>query len=254
MQIDRIRIKVSVVVVLIDDFTDKMIPASHVRVRIQDEKKPIIKGEGYFIFTNVTKPVVTIETEAFSYQKRVITADLSKAEGGMTSIRLRLVPNSRYKLPEQTTVIRGTMPAGEAPMLVFRNNSNPLRLMQDYKKGDGCQIRLYNPLGIPLEERSCLVAAGKHYDMAMIREALPSSVQENDCYELVKPLEHDYKKAETTIYLIHQVIADETGQFNMPLSGLADKDGEVLCEMAEGKKLTKKWNLCYGCENEIEFL
>lgn len=254
MQSDKIRIKVSVVVVLIDDFTDKVIPANQVRVRIWDEKKPIIKGEGYFVFTNVSKEVVTIETEAFSYQKRVVTADLSKMAAGMSDIRLRLVPNCRYKLPEKTTVLKGTLPAGEEPLLVFRNNSNPLRLMQDYKKGDGCQIRLYNSTGISLEARACLIATGKHYDVAKIREAISSSAQDDDCYELEKPLEHEYKKAETTIHLLHQVIADEKGHFEMPVANLMDKGGEVLCERVEGKKLTKKWNLRYGCENEIEFL
>ena len=247
---DRIHIRVSLAVLLIDDFTDQVIPVNQATVRISGEKRPIVKNDGFYIFTDIEKRSIVMEVTSFRYQKRIVPYEFCEKEAGTQCIRLRMVPNDHYKLPEQTTFLCGRMKPGEVMDLVFRSHANPLHLLEDYDCNGG-QIKLYNPTEMVLEERQVLLMAKEDYEVTQIVRALPSVNGNKDIYEISGKLKHRFTKSETSIFVIHRIIGDEEGNFNVPLPGIVNKGETVLCERIKKGKINKHFELKYGCKNDI---
>lgn len=242
---ENINIKVSVVVVLVDDFTDAILPNGRGKVVVDGEKAPIPKNGGYYVFTNISKKEMVIRAEAFAYQSRRVTVDISES-AKMKIIRIRLVPDKHYNLPEDATILYGTGKPGEVLELVCRENQTPLRLLKDYGR-ESQKIYMYNPMRFSIPERRMLITNGNEYEILEVQ-----SQNNEEEFLLETPLRKDYKKAEGLIYLIHEIHCNENGEYWVPLPKLIKKNEEIICEFIDNGKLKKPIKITYGCENQIK--
>lgn len=247
IQKEEIKIKVSVVVILIDDFTDKIIPAGQAVVAIEGEKKPILKSDGYYVFTNIQKKEICIHAEMFGYQNVKMCKTINE-EGQMEIIKIHLVPNENYHFDEAVTFVKGVSKPYGIIEMVFRNNRTPLRLLEDYEGKTKDCIRIYNPLCLEVADKKLVIETGDKFEIVSVIEK-----KENDYYCISDVLKNDYKKSDTSIHMVHRIICDETGQYQVPIPRLINKD-KVVCEILENDKIKKKVSLEFGCVNEINLL
>ena len=57
---DVLHMRVSLAVLLIDDFTGRIITSSDAQVSVEGGRKPVVKREGFRVFTNLTEPEVRV--------------------------------------------------------------------------------------------------------------------------------------------------------------------------------------------------
>lgn len=228
---EKINIKVAFVVMLIDDFTDEVIPATEARVWVEGEKPPILKNGGYYIFTNIKKKKVSIKISAFAYQSRMITEEIS-SEGKLRIIKVRMVPDEHYSLPENTLILQGKAKPNETLELIFRETQTPIRLVKNYSSEDENRILLYNPLRVSLTERKVLFFTEKKYEEAKI-----VSQNNEEEYVLDRKLKNEYEKSETMIYIVCQINCDECGNYRVPIPKLYESKDKVTAEILKNGKL-----------------
>lgn len=248
---EQIRIKISLIVLLIDDFTNEIILSKHVSVRIEGEQPPIIKNGGYYIFTNLLNQQYTVEMSAFNYQTQIINVNLENFDQEIPIIKVRLIPNKNYVFPENTTSIYGIAAPEQAINIICRKNQKPIRILYDYKKKNGKSIFIFNPFRLNLDSKSFYIEDDQHHEIFTTDKEL-----EKDEYILKDELKYEYMKANTKVYFIFQTIGDSEGNYLLPLSNIEKKEDEnVMCELLSKDKIVKKFSIEYGkrCEcKEVE--
>lgn len=228
---EKINIRVSFVVMLIDDFTDEVIPTTQARVLVEGEKPPILKNGEYYIFTNIRKKKVSIKISAFAYQSRSITEEIP-FEGKLRIIKVRMVPDEHYSLPENTLILQGKAKPNETLELIFRGTQTPVRLIKDYSGDDENKVLVYNPLRVSLTDRKVLFFTEKKYEEAQI-----VSQNNEEEYVLDRKLKNKYEKSETMIYVVCQINCDEGGNYRVPIPKLYQSKDKVTVEMIKNGKL-----------------
>ncbi len=215
----RVRRKVSVAVMVVDDLTGLPIKGSHVQVScLETTVQPVQKQDGYFLFLDCVAPVLTITAQGWAYHPRTITVKQGDLPPLMPAVKLRLTPNRNYAIPQNTTCLQGTAPMGAHISVYCTNNPKPLRLLYDYKAKAG-DMFLYDPSNQNQEGRTfALVAKG---DTAPVYVTLSTPLEEEGHYRLEQPLAKAYTKAGTTLYPVSTVEVGVDGNFFLPLPAMA---------------------------------
>ncbi|MEG0780712.1 MAG: hypothetical protein RR426_08920 [Oscillospiraceae bacterium] len=219
-----LRRKVSVAVLVIDDFTGRPVTCADLSVSAEQMLgKPVRKGDGYFLFLDCPVPALDITAQAWAYHPGRVRVEPEKLSPLRPVIKLRLTPNRNYSIPNQTTCLEGCALPGTLLRVFCENDPRPLRLLYDYaKKGDaaGCLLQLYDPTASDQEGRQfALLRKGEtEPECFEVRE----TGEEGDCL-LTAPLARDCKKAGTTVLPISTAIADGEGRFFLPLRSLPVK-------------------------------
>ena len=248
----RVRYRVSLVLTLVDDFSNKVIAGSGFRVWIPGEKPPVRKPEGYYIFTNLQGPEAQVFIEAGLYESRAVTAEL----GGVpyTSIKVRLTPNRNYPMPRDTTCVEGRAEPGSLIRILCPEDSRPLKLIYDYERGgekDGLQISLYHPENGDIEGKVLYITnenTGSEFFRVLQRTG------KNGDYALEESLSADYRKIGTTVLLAAGGRADDEGAFFLPIPNVTGVTNRFLCE-AVGKETTIRLERRFktGAVNHLDF-
>lgn len=239
--------EVSLVVLPIDDFTDRIITGSQLRVYTKDEKIPSIrKSDGYHIFCDLVGSEVEICLEGPLYQKRILK--LSVGSGEPNIIQVRMIPGTGYPLPQGSTIIYGILSPGSLIRLFFPKQKRSCKLLRDYDpEMQGEELAIFRPYEMSLEGR-VLCICGKEKDMEFIRV----SDQEGNVCTLEHPLSRPYRKTDTGIYPVFEAIAGEDGSFYLPISNLAGEEtGVCILTDADGEEKTFEIVLEAGRENRI---
>lgn len=247
---DRVSTKVSLVVQLIDDFNNRVIMGSGVRVWIEGEKPPIRKPEGYYVFTNLSNGQPQVLIESGTYEKQAVAVDL-KAGGPYSLIKVRMVPGRAYVLPPQTTCVEGLARPGSRIRLFSREGAKPLKLLHDYACGGESkgEMGIYHPEDMELEGKCLAIENRDRTFWEFFR--IQGKGREGGNYQLSEALTHDYKKIGTAIYLVYATNADETGRFFLPVFHLGGECGEFYCEASGTETVSAAVRLIKGTVNKV---
>lgn len=210
---DRLRIKVSFVLQLIDDFTNQPIISPTVRVYGEGNYHPIRKEDGCYVFLNCPSEI-TITISSCCYHEKILKVDRSRLDTPI--LKVRLMPDRRYRLPEGTACIEGKAAPNSKVGVVLEQEDKSWKLLYDYQlETSALKIQIFNPSTQDLERRTFLIMDKKemHYDIFEVQRC---DMQEQVCY-LKEPLSANYKKAGTRIFEVYITGADETGFYYLPL-------------------------------------
>lgn len=207
------RVRVSFVMQLLDDFTDQVILDGSIQIWAGEFHKPICKPDGYYVFMDVPEAGIVTISSRF-YNTEVIR--IGKRENPNQVVKVRLKPDRRYLLPEGTTCVSGKAPAKSRIGIVLEREESSWKLLYDYlREKEPLNLQLFNPTGQNLEGRWFVIMEReeKHRETFQIERY---QAEENG-YMLVAPLSADYRKPGTKIYSFQDTQADEQGNFFLPI-------------------------------------
>lgn len=217
----------SLVVLVIDDFTGKPVVGSNVRVSIPGKEAPVAKGDGYYVFVNLTEPSVTLLCESGIYEQCTKQVDLA---GGIERevLIIRLLPSIHYPLPAGTTCVSGKTQPGRR-LLFWSGEGKGYKLLCDYyckKKGEEDLIAIFNPDNKEMEGKFFFICCQEEKEFFTIVGKTEKH------YRMDRVLSRDYQRIGTVIMPVHEIFADQEGSFFLPVAG-GDKK-ELVCQ-AEGE-------------------
>lgn len=241
---DRVAFRTSLVVLVIDDFTGKPVVGSNVRVSIPGQRAPVVKGDGYHVFMNLTEPVVSLLCESGIYEQRTEQVELAGGMGNEVLI-IRLLPNAAYPMPANTTCISGKTQPGRR-LLFWSGDGKGYKLLYDYycqEKEKEHLIAVFNPDNKEMEGKGFFICCQEE------KEFFTVVGKTEQHYRMDRVLSRDYKKIGTVIMPVYEIYADEKGEFFLPIAGEGQKT-ELVCQ-AEGEEEEKRFELLPGKNNTI---
>lgn len=242
---DRVRIQVSFVIQLIDDFTNQIITSPAVRICADGNRSPIRKPDGCYVFLDCPGHM-KISIFSHCYYEKVIEIDNEERKEPV--IKVRLMPDRRYRLPEGTTCITGRAPVNCHMGIVFEHEKNSWKLLYDYQREKAASaIQIFNPTGQDLEGKQFLITdkQGKCRDIFAVHRY---DMQEQKCY-LRQELSADYKKVGTRIHDVYAVDSDETGFYYLPIREKIQETG--ICRFYIGDEVLER-EIVAGKTNKVD--
>lgn len=239
--------KVSLAVLPIDDFTDRIIIGSQLRVYIKDENIPSIrKPDGYHVFCDLAGSEVEICLEGPLYQKRILKLPVGREEPDI--IQVRMLPGASYPLPQGSTIVSGVLSPGSSIRLFFPRQKRSCKLLYDYDPGvQGEELFLFRPYEMSMEGKTMCIC-GKDKDLEFFRV----SDQRGNICVLEHPLSKVYQKSGTGVYPVYEAAAEEDGSVYLPIGNLAGEETCVcILRMAGGEEKICEMVLTAGNENRI---
>ena len=234
-----LRRKVSLAVLVVDDFTGRPVVTPDVAVAAAGVlERPVRKKDGYFLFLDSPLPVLDVTVQAWAYHPASVRVELAGLSPLRPVVKLRLTPNRNYGVPNETTCLEGSAPAGTDIRVLCENDPRPLRLLYDYEtagKLDGRLLQLYDPTASDPEGREFALLRKGESEPECFTVRKTAEEYEGGCV-LAAPLARDCKKAGATVLPAAAVKADGDGRFFLPLRTLAVKTYccRVLWQPPEG--------------------
>lgn len=239
--------QVSLALLPIDDFTDRIITGSQLHVYTEGENiSSIRKPDGYHIFCDLSGSEAEICLEGPLYQKQIIKFPIE--QGGSTIYQVRMLPGAGYPLPQGATVVEGTLPPGSTIRLFLSGQKRSCKLVHDYDPDiQREELALFRPHEMSLEGK-ILCIRGKENDMEFSRV----TDQKGNICTLKRPLSKPYQKAETCVYPVYQATAGEDGSFYLPIRSLSAREkGICILMRPDGEEKICEITLTGGKENRI---
>lgn len=222
--------RVSLVILLIDDMTDRVITDA-AQVRIEGQPACIRKAEGYYVFTNLTGERAFVRIRQGMYEPKTVEIKVPGAGEPYVMRKVRMTPGRGCRLPAGAGCVEGRAEPGSRILLFGRRGERGLKLLYDYGKRAEKRISIYHPPDMQLEGKLLRIVE-KNGSAGEIFRVLS---KEGDGYVLEEPLGRGYKKMETTIYPVYETQADEEGRFFLPVGKLGAASA-VFCCQALGKR------------------
>lgn len=239
--------KVSLVLLPIDDFTDRIIIGSNLRMFTKEGKKPSIRKEdGYHVFCDLAGDEAEICIEGPLYQEQILKLPIGQEE--LNIYQVRMVPGASYPIPQGATIVKGTLPAGSILRLFFTDQKRNCKLLYDYDpKSQGKELSLFQPYQMHLEGKT-LCVSGKDKKMEFFRVF----DQKGELCILEYPLSKAYQKLGTNVYPVYEAAVREDGSFYLPISHLPEEEKSVaVLRGTDGKEKVCEIALTAGRENWI---
>lgn len=235
--------RASLILVMIDDFTDRNITDSALSIQADNGQRPIKKENGVYIFINMPQGSAGICVEGFYYRKKRIEVFVKEGQEGVIC-PVRMTPNRQYPIPADTCCLEGRAEPGQMLKFYRRNEPKPWKLLKNYEQEAFIEIFTGGPAAeyrvLYLEEK------GERGEFFETKEA------DGQKYRLESPLTSAYKKIGTKIYPVYSVTADEQGEFFLPIAGAFTGETELCCYVGEGTK--KIVSVEAGKRNRLELL
>lgn len=248
---DRIHIQVSMAVLLIDDFTDRIVTSSALRVSVQNGGKPIKKEGGFHVFTNIAASAAQVTVEGPGYCREVQTVDLETLNRTNPVVRIRVKPDRTYALPDNAVRVLALLPSHAVLSIFDEEGSDYKRLLTDYEKGSG-EISLYQDGSRELEGKTCCVV-DKNHQYELIRLGSLKD-RETGTFSLEQEPKSSHKKADTKIYPVSLVGGEQEAEYFLPLQSDAGEEVHYTCILQQGDTLTQtQVTLKSGRENRLDF-
>lgn len=215
---ETIKIKSSLVVMAMDDFTGKAIENQNVRVWIDGERPCVVKQGGYRVFTNLKEEdfVLKIIGGQYLYQEILFPREKLLQYAGRV-FKIRMLPNRCYPIPSDTTIAEGMGKPHTEYIAYCREAFSPYKLLYAYEKGMD-EISIFHPAHVDIEGKSLFIGTK---DSEEIEFFMVEGKREGEApaYLLEKPLSKAYKKIGTMIYPSYRILTDEQGKFYLPVIG-----------------------------------
>lgn len=224
--------KASLVLYVLDDFTGISIPEKRVFVRIPGKKAPIIKKDGYYVFTDLEDGDYTVYISGDLYCQAMLKDVKVREDQKCPVITVRVMPGPGYQLPQNTARILGEAAPYSFVCAVFKPESGMQKLLCDY---DGGQlIRLFSSDTKSLDGRSFCVQNKEFF-------TIQNTVNREECvYLMDHELKNTYKRGETKLYSVLWAQANENGKFFLAIYGVGEGGLECRVGLGQEKKKLQK--------------
>lgn len=224
---ERMTIQVSLVVAAVDDFNNKPISRSNLRVWIEGAGPSISKEEGYYVFVNLREPQVEVCLEGPMYHAQRIFLDNERLLGLQGKVlKVRMQPNRAYPIPKNTTCVQGYAQPGSCIMAYNKDYGNPFKLLYAYQKNSS-EIHIFHAEDFDIEGKTFVIQTkdGSQKDVFHVIEQIDA---EKRAYLLDKPMDNEYKKIGTVIYPVYVFEANQNGEFYLPITGIAGENASFV--------------------------
>lgn len=247
---DKIHVQVSMAVLLIDDFTDRIVSSSALRVSVPNGASPIKKEGGFLVFTNLATPAAQVIVEGPGYCREAQTIDLETLDRINPVVRIRIKPDRTYVLPDHAARVLAFLPANATLFMMDENGSDGKRLLADYEKGSK-EIRLFHDDSRELEGKfCCVVDKNKRYELVRLGSLKD---RETGTYSLEQAPEFSYKKTDTKIFPVSLIGGDRETEYFLPLP-VVGEEASYTCILQRGDSHTQtQVTLKPGRENRLDF-
>ena len=223
--------RVSFAVLLIDDLTGRAITGSNARAWIENEKPPIKKGDGWFVFTDLVPGEYSVNAEGGHYTLQSVTCSFE--DGKPQTLRICLKPSKTYPVPYGFLRIEGKAEPNAEVTIFMQSKQGALKLLSDAEKGSDT-LHVFHAEGADLEGGTFrIIAQSGAEETVFIRAKQP-----NNTYMLLSPLQNDYTRVGTILTSTTVTAADKNGRVFAVLNSAA-KDAKIVCE-AKGEKTVRK--------------
>jgi len=214
---------VSLVVTAVDDFTDRVITGSNVRVWIDGAKPPIRKSEGWHVFVGLPAGEYTVHAEGGFYNRTSCVCTV--ADSGYVRMKIRLTPGRNAPLASDTAVIEGAAAPGGRIFIRPDDRALAYKLLSDVHAGEE-RVGIYHPDGIDIEGKLLCIRSerGEEYVRAS-RSAEDDTAQ----YRLSEPLALDHPKIGTLVFPVSEGCADARGCFFIPIKNVPARQVPFVC-------------------------
>ncbi len=236
---------ISLVLLLVDDFTNRIITDSSVCVYTEEGRQASIrKSEGYHIFCDLQQDPVRICVESPIYQKMVVELPLSYGE---EVNRIRMIPAAGYPITAGATCIRGKLRQGSRLLIFFPEQKKNYKLLYDYNpKKQGKEISLFQQDGICLEGKTLCIKNKEYQEFFKILR------QQDEICRMEQPLKKEYKKIGTLVYSVHEAYANQDGSIYLPVRMHSEELKKCFWTISSnGEETSGSWELMPGKENWI---
>ncbi|SFS06907.1 hypothetical protein [Anaeromicropila populeti] len=251
---DRLRYKISFVVQVMDGFRNMPVQGKQVSVFIEGEKPPIQKEGGYFVFVNLSTSQFNVQIEGDAFLKKVEQVNLEEAAEKYGFLKVYMIPDNRYPIPAGTTCIEGKAAKGSKITLLFWKGLRPFQLLEDYIK-DSAQtdkLRMFAPENSELDGRQFYIENKGEKTGEFFYVARSEELRTNE-YRLESPLNNNYDRIGTNIYVVYTTYVNEKESFFFPVMVTGEASCDVICETIDGTRISKWIPLQTGVVNQIKF-
>ena len=125
---EHVRHRVSLVLELWDDFTDRPISDPSVVITASGLIRPLRKEDGFYVFVNCPMPVhVEIRSERYETEE----FDAGMQDGKAVILKKRLRPGKNYPLPAGTTCVIGCAEPGTVIEVAAEESSSSMLTVMD---------------------------------------------------------------------------------------------------------------------------
>lgn len=224
--------RVSLVIMLIDDMTDKVITDA-ARVWIEGAPSCIRKSEGYYVFTDLAGEWVSVRILHGMYEQKIVEMKVPKEGEPYAMRKVRMTPGRCYRLSAGTSCVEGRAEPGSRIHLFCKQGEKGLKLLYDYGGKTEKYISIYHPADMQLEGKLLRIVEKNKRSAETFRILS----KEGDRYILEEPLQRAYKKMETTIYPIFEAQTDAEGRFFLPVCKVSTSSMDFCCQaLGSGKE------------------
>lgn len=251
---EHIRVRASLVVLVIDDFTGKVISDGSVIVSIADGSKPIRKADGYYVFVNVNQQQIhlTVSADYYITEKRII--DMTAIDRVAPVVKIRVKPNRNYPLQKSMTAIYGKAEPHSEIRILCDNIQKYYRLLYDYDpEKNKREISIFNPDKTDLDGKLLLIKDKEETDGELIR-IVDTKSREDNLYLLDKEAETGYKKLGTRLLPIFTHTCDESGEFFITLYNTGVQELSCQCEMLGSTNVKQSVTVESGKSSRLDFI
>ena len=235
--------RVSLAVLLIDELTGRAITGSNARAWIENEKPPVKKGDGWFIFTELPPKKHTVLAEGGHYQRQ--SAECFTDGEGLPTLRLCLKPAKTYPLPSGCLRVEGSAEPNAVVTAYIPSKKNAFNLLADAKQGSDT-LTVFHSDGVNLEGCAFRIIASNGEEESVFVRAKTGE----NAYRLTAPLLNVYQRIGTMLVPASETSADGNGSFFMALRcGLGDSG--IVFEAKGSKHVRKEYKYQCGDGNCI---
>lgn len=249
---DRVRMRVGLVVQVLDDFTDRPVQGGGCRLWIDGAGPPFIRRDGYYVFVNLPEGTGTLHIEHPFYSPRSLTARFGRPEPSEPVMKVRMSPGITYPVPGGATGVKGRAKRECPVQLVCREKSGYYKLLLEYgDPGKGRFIAIYNPDGADFDGRRFRIEGrdGSDWEYFTI---LHTAGGEDKFSLMDRSLQNSYKKIGTRVIPVYETRTDRNGDFFLLLPQGESGGGEYAVSVGGPGSREAVVKLEVGKINEIQ--
>jgi len=242
---EHINVKASLVVLVIDDFTGRVIADGSVQVSVEGAGKPIRKTDGHYVFINLKQDKVQLSVTGANYlpEKRYI--DLCGIDRIAPVIKIRVKPGRSYPLQKSMAALSGKAEPFSEIRIICDNIQKYYRLLYDYDpEKNMTEISIFNPENADMDGKILLIR-DKEEENGELVHIVDTKSREDSIYLLDKPLSNTYKKMGTRLLPIYTCKCDENGEYFITLYNTGIQELNCRCEMLGSRNI--KHNITLEC-------
>lgn len=223
--------RVSLAVLLIDDFTDRIINDSSVEVKLENiNLNPIRKSDGYRVFADINEEKVKLIIKSYIYKSKSYEINLNSSNSEARILKIRLEPSKNYPAYNTGKTICGRLlDKSNSPVentkikIVIGDAQENLICLNTINKGDK-DIFIYN------QKNKCLMGAEYAYvENKEIKGTfiIWEEISDNKIYDLREPITFRCAKGKK-FYKVFNLNTEKNGEFSFLVQGDYMKDENFL--------------------------